>query len=108
MLAKYPKPEDWKRVRFSDEVHFGLGTNERLHVICKPGERYCKSCMDIRLPPYKCDSKKVHAWGAVGYGFKSKLVFYEVSSNTTGKMSQAVYLNRILEPRGRKMAGRRP
>ena len=23
MLVKYPKPEDWHRVRFSDEVHFG-------------------------------------------------------------------------------------
>ena len=98
MLAKYPKPEDWKRVRFSDEVHFGLGPKERLHVIRKPGERYCKACMDIRLPPDQCDSKKVHAWGAVGYGFKSDLVFYEIPSNTNGKMTQSVYLNEILEP----------
>jgi DNA-binding transcriptional MocR family regulator len=25
MLARYPDAEDWKRVRFSDEVHFGWG-----------------------------------------------------------------------------------
>ena len=23
MLARYPNPEDWDRVRFSDELHFG-------------------------------------------------------------------------------------
>ncbi len=25
MLEKYPEPEDWYHVRFSDEVHFGWG-----------------------------------------------------------------------------------
>ena len=23
MLTRYPKPEQWDRVRFSDEIHFG-------------------------------------------------------------------------------------
>lgn len=27
MLEKYPEPEDWDRVRWSDEVHFGWGHN---------------------------------------------------------------------------------
>lgn len=25
MKGRYPRPEDWYRVRFSDEVHFGYG-----------------------------------------------------------------------------------
>lgn len=25
MKKKYPKPEDWYRVRFNDKVHFGYG-----------------------------------------------------------------------------------
>lgn len=25
MLQRYPNPQDWYRVRFSDEVHFGYG-----------------------------------------------------------------------------------
>jgi hypothetical protein len=32
MLKKYPEPEDWYRVRFSDEVHFGWGAQGRLRI----------------------------------------------------------------------------
>ena len=39
MLACYPHPEDWDRVRFSDEVHFGWGPQHQLQIISKPGER---------------------------------------------------------------------
>ena len=30
---------DWKKVRFSDEVHFGRGPQRKLRIIRKPGER---------------------------------------------------------------------
>ena len=30
MLEKYPKPEDWYHVRFSDEVYFGWGPQGKL------------------------------------------------------------------------------
>lgn len=33
MLTKYPNPEDWNRVRFSDEVHFGYGPEGQLRII---------------------------------------------------------------------------
>ncbi len=42
---KYPKPENWYRVRFSDEVHFGYGPQGKLRIIRKPGERYCSDCI---------------------------------------------------------------
>ena len=45
MLHKYPEPEDWHRVRFSDEVHFGWGSQGKLRIICQPGTRYCQNCI---------------------------------------------------------------
>ena len=35
MHDKYPQPEDWHRVRFSDEVYFGYGTQDKLRIIRK-------------------------------------------------------------------------
>lgn len=37
MLNRYPQPEDWYRVRFSDEVHFGYGPEGQLRITRKPG-----------------------------------------------------------------------
>ncbi len=45
MLQKYLHQEDWHRVRFSDEVHFGYGTKDKLRIIRKAGIRYCQDCM---------------------------------------------------------------
>ncbi|KAF1809579.1 hypothetical protein P152DRAFT_461262 [Eremomyces bilateralis CBS 781.70] len=98
MLAKYPTPEHWKHVRFSDEVHFGLGPQGKTLIIRKRGQRYCSKCIQRVDDPDEEDKKKVHAWAAVGYNFKGPLVFYEIPSNTNGKMTQECYLNDILKP----------
>ena len=45
MLQKYPRAEDWHRIRFSDEVHFSLGPEGRVYVLRRPGERYCSDCI---------------------------------------------------------------
>jgi transposase len=37
MLDKYPLKQDWYHIRFSDEVHFGLGPQGKLRIIRKPG-----------------------------------------------------------------------
>jgi len=97
MLAKYPLPEQWKRVRFSDEVHFGLGPQGRLMIIRRPGERYCISCIQEADEPCEEDKKKLHAWAAIGYEFKSDLVFYDIPSNTNGKMTMKAYEQEIFE-----------
>ncbi len=47
MLERYPNPEDWDHVRFSDEVHFGWGPQGKLRVIRKPGQRYCFDCVQV-------------------------------------------------------------
>ena len=50
MLARYPKSEDWKRVRFSDEVHLSLGPMGKLMIIRRPGERHCANCTQTESP----------------------------------------------------------
>ncbi len=40
MFKKYLKPEDWHRVRFSDEVHFGYRLEGQLQIIQRPDTRY--------------------------------------------------------------------
>lgn len=47
MKAKYPRPEGWYRMRFSDEVHFGYGPQAKLRIIRKPRERYCPDCKNV-------------------------------------------------------------
>ena len=98
MLQRYPKPEDWYRVRFSDEVHYGYGAQEPLHIIRKPGERYCPDCIQRTEDPKKSEKKKIHAWAAIGYNFKSNIMFYDISSNTNGKMTLQDYRDQILDP----------
>lgn len=95
------KLEDWQRVRFSDEVHFGRGPQRQLMIIRRPGERYCFDCIqEERQPTTEIDrkQKRYHAWAMVGWNYKSDLIFYEVPGNSNGKMSQRVYIDSILNP----------
>ena len=98
MLHHYPEPEDWDCVRFSDEVHFGWGPQEKLHIIQKTGDRYKTDCLYEASEPRENDMKRFHYWAAEGFNFKSDIYFYEVPGNINGKMSQKVYLEKILKP----------
>ena len=101
MLERYPDTDDWKNVRFSDESHFGWGQQGKMRIIRKPGERYCQKCIQPADPkgnPYQKDEKRLHAWAAIGWNFRSDLVWYEMSTNTNGKLSHQAYIDQILEP----------
>jgi hypothetical protein len=98
MYSRYPHKTDWYHVRFSDEVHIGLGPQGHLRIIRKPGERYCTDCIQHANEPNEQDKKKLHAWAAIGYCFKSPLIFYNIESNTNGKMTQKAYIDQILNP----------
>jgi hypothetical protein len=37
--------------------------------------------------PKEKEQKNLHAWAAVGFGFKSSLTFYDFASNGSGKMT---------------------
>ncbi|KAF1815700.1 hypothetical protein P152DRAFT_383623, partial [Eremomyces bilateralis CBS 781.70] len=96
-LDKYPTPDHWKYIRFSDEVHFGMGPQGKLVIIRKRGERYCPKCIQRAEERDDAEKLKVYAWAAVGYDFKSPLTFYEIPTNKNGKMTQDVYPKEILQ-----------
>ena len=45
MKKRYPETEDWYRIRFNDEVHFGYGLKGKLRIIRKLREQYCPNCI---------------------------------------------------------------
>ncbi|KAJ6445173.1 HMG box protein [Purpureocillium lavendulum] len=105
MLETYPVTEDWRRVRFSVELHFGFGLDGRVRLLPRPGERLqCPGCQSGNESGSGADAgwnrdiRKVHAWAATGYGFKSRLVFYEESTspNCSGTPSMTDYQDKIL------------
>ena len=53
MYAKYPKPEDWENIRFSDEVHAGYSPEGHLWIVRKRGKvmRYRRDNIQYRDPP---------------------------------------------------------
>lgn len=69
-----------------------------MHIIRQSGTRYRWDCIQHRDPPAEKDRKRLHCWAAVGYNFKSDIYFYEVPSNTNGKMTHDVYITSILDP----------
>lgn len=98
MLDRYPKDEDWDRVRFSDGVHFARGPEGKLRIIRRPGTRYRWDCIQHKDPPAAKDEKRMHCWAAIGYGFKSEIISYNVPGNSNGKMTHPVYIDSFLEP----------
>lgn len=97
MLERYPDKEDWRHVRFSDECHFGWGSEGKCYVLRRPWERRCSDCVVESRDPAEKDIKRVHCWAAVGYDFKSPMVWYD-SGNSNGKMTLKTYRDQILEP----------
>jgi len=97
-LSYRPNPEDWHDIRWTDECHFCILQSGKIQIIRKPGERYCPDCIyhppeDENDPPVE----RYHVWAAVGWNFKSELRFYQVPTNTNGKMNLQIYRDEILE-----------
>lgn len=85
MQGRYPRPEDWYRVRFIDEVHFGYGPQAKLRSIRKPEEQYCPDCIQGDKEPEEKDKKHHHCWAAAGHDLMSEIHFYNVPGNTNLK-----------------------
>lgn len=101
MLEEYPQPQSWHPVRFSGELHFGFGLDGNVRLYPRAGEKLCAPC-DDEVPgttAWPRDMRRIHAWAAIGYGFKSELVFYEPSTSpgNNGDLSMAEYRDKILE-----------
>ncbi|PTB66667.1 hypothetical protein BBK36DRAFT_1158632 [Trichoderma citrinoviride] len=98
-LQAYPLKEDWRRVRFSGELHFGFGLDGKMRLTPRAGEKLCSTCEQEPTNAWPRDIRRLHAWAAVGYGFKSELVFYDSSTSPkgTGAMSMPDYCDKVLD-----------
>ena len=96
MLQKYSYQYHWRRVRFSDKVHFGYGPEGKVYVTRKPRERYCMNCTQIKETSEEKNKERGHAWAVVGHTFKSDLIWYNLG-NKNGKMQAIYYRNMILD-----------
>ncbi|KAJ6789161.1 hypothetical protein PWT90_03285 [Aphanocladium album] len=108
-LGQLPEAEDWKRVRFSGELHFAFGLNGKVRLLPRPGEKHCCPACQVELEHrqqpqhiisgWDHDVRRVHAWAAIGHGFRSELVFYDdqTGAKSLGIMTPASYQDVILE-----------
>jgi hypothetical protein len=97
-LLLRPTPEDWEDIRWSDECHFSFGPEGKHKIIRTPGERECPDCIQYRTRPTSAEETyRCHCWAAIGYNFKSQLVWYTTKSKN-GAITQRDYIDQILDP----------
>jgi hypothetical protein len=87
---------EWLKVLWSDEVTFLIrGRTAKEKVTRKRGERHCETCTQHQL--HRGHTTPVNAWGAIGYRYKSPLLFLR-GSGKKGAFTQVDYLSQILAP----------
>lgn len=104
----HPTLKSWKRVRWSDEFHAGFGPEGQLKIFRKRGTTMLGRYDNLQHVPKPTDHQmthKVHCWAAVGWDFKTDLIFYE-PGNKNGAVSHRVYIDQILEKEVRKWVER--
>jgi hypothetical protein len=84
----------WKRVLWSDEAIFELGKRGQIWVTPRPDEKACQNCIKS---VYRSGRVSIMLWGAIGWDWKSPLVFLEHEECHRGICSHA-YTNQILNP----------
>ena len=85
---------DWRRVIWSDEAIFEVGKCGRVWVTRRVDEKRCTNCIQS---VYRSGRFSVMIWGAIGWDYKSELVFMEKLPERKGICSKA-YLQQVLEP----------
>jgi transposase len=90
------KEKEWKKVLWLDEVTFLVGGRTvKQRVTRNKFERTCLNCIQHQF--HRGYTTPVHAWGGIGYGYKSPLVFLK-GSGKNGAFTQEDYLAQILTP----------
>jgi hypothetical protein len=85
----------WLKVLWSDKVIFLVRRTCKEKVTRKRGERTHPTCIQHQL--HKGHITPVNAWGAIGYGYKSPIVFVK-RTGKVGAFKQMDYLAQVLEP----------
>jgi DDE superfamily endonuclease/Transposase len=86
--------EEWLKVLWSDEVTFLVGGRTvKCKVTRKRGERTHPTCIQHQF--HRGHTTAVNAWGAIGYGYKSPLIFVH-GSGKKGALTQKDYLAQVL------------
>jgi DDE superfamily endonuclease/Transposase len=86
---------DWKGILWSDEVTFLIGGRKcKEKVTRKRGERFHPDCIQFQM--HRGHTTPVHAFGAIGYGYKSQLLFI-TGTGKNGAFTQKNYLAQVLE-----------
>jgi transposase len=85
--------QQWKVVLWSDEATFETEKRGRIWITRRPKEKRCNTCIKS---VYQSGRTSVMIWGAVGWDWKSPLVFLEKGEGRKGVCSQ-VYLEQVLE-----------
>jgi hypothetical protein len=89
----WPK-EVWHTYRFSDESHFGLGSQRRQRVHRRRGTENREAPNKIQYRTKRA-VKTLHVFAEIGHWYKGKLLFY-TGSGKKGALIQADYID-ILE-----------
>jgi transposase len=84
---------DWRKVIWSDEAIFETWRNGRIWVTRRVDEKRCPDCIKS---VYRSGRVTVMIWGALGWDWKSPLVFLEKELGHKGVTSR-VYKTQVLE-----------
>ena len=85
---------DWRKVIWSDECIFELGKTGRVWITRRIDEKRCPDCIKS---VYRSGRVSIMIWGALGWDWKSPLVFLEKEEGSKGITSKAS-LHQVLEP----------
>jgi transposase len=88
--------KEWLKVLWSDEVTFLVGGRTvKQRVTRNKDERTHPTCIQHQF--HRGHTTPVNAWGAIGYGYKSPLLFVR-GSGKKGAFTQRDYLAQVLAP----------
>jgi transposase len=90
---------DWNPVVFSDELTFHTGKQRKDLILRRKGERYCPDCIQ---PRFRSGRSSFSVWAAIGWNFKSRLIFLE-GHGPRGGCNREDYVNQVLTPISREL-----
>lgn len=86
--------EVWYRVIWTDECIFESGRRGRIWITRRAGERWHDDCVQSI---YRSGRSSFMVWGAIGWNYKSPLVFLERTEGAKG-INSKVYTEQVLIP----------